>query len=310
MDFRAEIEELLSQIPEAQVAGCGDLARALGDVRASAAIYRFARAHPEIPGARRVVAGTGLSAVRARYFAEFQCGAPLARLRAEQIELAAKVSRRNGFRSVRTVGGVDVSYEGDRGFASLVVIRAGDFAVTEEVLVSREVDFPYIPTYLAYREFPLIAAAVQRLQGPPTILLVDGHGQIHPARCGIACVVGVRLDLPTIGVAKNPLIGAIGGHPKVGDVAPVVSEGEILGYALRTSASVRPLFISTGHRVAPRTAVRIVRDLCRTRHPEPLRLAHVHATDWKIRQRKKVQESSLLAPIPGGEQPKAKRSRA
>ena len=295
MDFRGELQALLDQIPPGRAARCGDLARALGDVRASPAIFRFLREHPDLPGAHRIFTErartTGPQALRklrgdgwdpaASPFTAFQGEPPLGRLRAEQLRIAAKVSRRNGFRTVRTIGGVDVAYAGDRGFASLVVLRARDLAVVEEVLVSQTVDFPYIPTYLAYRELPLVEAAFRRLSAPPTVLLVDGHGQLHPARCGIACMAGVGLEVPTIGVAKSPLVGTSDRRPKIGEAVPVRYGGEVLGYALRTGASIKPLYVSTGHRVAPRTAVRIVRRLCRTRNPEPLRLADSHARQWK-----------------------------
>lgn len=303
MDFRREVQALLDQIPDGRTARLADLARALGDVRASAAIYRVLRDDPSLRGAERVVRSGGRpirgQSPRAPDFSEFRSQAPLAALREEQARIAAKVSRRNGFREVRTVGGVDVSYDGGRGFASLVILGARDLAVLEEVLVSRDVPFPYIPTYLAYREWPLVAAAVERLGERPDVLLVDGHGQLHPARCGIACHVGVRLGLPTIGVAKNPLVGTVRYRPKRGKDAPVDVEGRVMGYALRTGASVRPIYVSTGHLVNPRTAVRVVRELCTMRHPEPLRLAHVRATSWKRRQKKNGEEGSVSLPPRG-----------
>src|SRR2546427_2057113 len=234
VDIRRELESLLAQIPRGRVAHCGDIARALGDVRASAAVFRFVREHPDLAGAYRVVTQGGRTAVEGaarelraegwrddlRPFAGFHGTEPLAGLRAEQRRIASKVSRRNGFRKIRTVGGVDVAYADGRGFASLVVLDAHG-SVEEEVLATREIGFPYIPTYLAYREFPIIEAAFHRLREPPTALLVDGHGQLHPARCGIACMVGVELDVPTIGVAKNPLVGTPDHRPRIGAAFPV-----------------------------------------------------------------------------------------
>lgn len=287
MDFRREVERLLHQIPEGHRARCGDVARALGDLRASMAVFRFVADHPAIPGASRVVSGTGASAATARFFTDFDGNAPLEKLRAEQFALAANVSSRDTFRTVSTIGGVDVSYNGDRGFATAVVLRASDLAVVDEAHASRAVTFPYIPTYLAQREFPFIRAAFDRLTERPTVLLVDGHGRLHPARCGVACFVGIKLGVPTIGVAKNPLVGTMTRRPGVGESVPVRVGREVLGYAIRTSTSVRPLFVSVGDRVSLRTAVRIVRSACITRHPEPLRLAHVLATECKKRKRKK-----------------------
>lgn len=322
MNFARELAALLSQVPRGSAARCGGLARALGDVRAAAAVFRFLRDHPDLPGAHRVLTETGraISPSAARelrsegwdgraFTTSFRSELPLARLRAEQEDIAARVSRRTSFRAVRTVGGVDVAYEDGRGFASLVVLRARDLAVVEEVLIVREAEFPYIPTYLAYRELPFLRVAFERLSEPPTVLLVDGHGQLHPRRCGIACMAGVALDVPTIGVAKNRLVGTMDRRPRIGESVPVRVDREILGYALRSSPSTKPLFVSTGHRVAPRTAVRIVRDLCRTRHPEPSRLAHVHATRMKEEQGKKRKRRFETRSHPrDGEGPEAKGS--
>jgi len=307
VDFGADVDRLLRQIPRDRFARVADVARALGDVRASLAVFRYVREHPDVPGASRVVAARGSPPPRAGtgtpFFLAFRGGAPLARLREEQRALAAKVSRRNGNRSLRTIGGVDVAYAGDRGFAALVVLRLPDLAVVEEVRVAHAVDFPYIPTYLAYREFPLIEAAFRRLREPPDVLLVDGHGQLHPLRCGIACAAGVQLDVPTIGVAKTPLVGSTSRHPKVGEAVPVRLGGSVSGYALRTGESIRPLYVSTGHRVSPRAAVRIVREVCVTRQPEPLRLADSLAREWKEAKEKGPKKVRNSLPSPEGNGP-------
>jgi deoxyribonuclease V len=41
------------------------------------------------------------------------------------------------------------------------------------------------------------------------VLLIDGHGILHPRKCGLASYVGIMIDKPTIGVAKNLLCGSI-----------------------------------------------------------------------------------------------------
>jgi deoxyribonuclease V len=291
VDFRREVEALLCQIPMRQVARCGDVARALGDVRASVAVYRFVREHPRSAGANRVVAGSGPSTADLTHFEDFRSTAPLASLRREQLELAQRVSQRNGFRGLKTVGGVDVSYDGEIGFAAAVVLRAADLAVIDEAYVSRRVEFPYIPTYLSHRELPLVRAAIGRLRAVPTVLLVDGHGRLHPAKFGIACHVGVTVGIPTIGVAKNPLVGTVDRSSVDRGASPIRVDGRILGYALRPPTSGRPAYVSVGHQVSLRTAVRIVRMTLRSRQAEPLRLADELASKSKRKTRKRFEES-------------------
>lgn len=287
MDFRNELENLLRQIPEGSIARCADVARALGDAAASLAVFRFVREHPDVPGASRVLSGSGGSAAGTRFFTGFVSPKPLEALREEQREIASKVSSQDAVRNIRTIGGADVSYEGDQGYASAIVLRASDLVLTDESLVAAPVEFPYIPTYLAARERPLVEAALERLKERPDVLLVDGHGRLHPRRGGLACSVGVKLGLPTIGVAKNPMPRSEWRMPAVDAAEPVRMQGEVVGYALHMSASKRPLFVSVGHRISLRSAMRIVRLASREKAPEPLRRAHLAATEFKRRKGKK-----------------------
>jgi len=37
----------------------------------------------------------------------------------------------------------------------------------------------------------------------PQLVIVDGNGILHQNQCGLACHLGVHLNLPTIGVGKT-----------------------------------------------------------------------------------------------------------
>jgi len=69
------------------------------------------------------------------------------------------------------------------------------------------VDFPYIPTFLSFREGRAIVSAYAELPEKPELLMGDGCGINHPRSAGLATHIGVALDLPTIGVAKSILCG-------------------------------------------------------------------------------------------------------
>jgi deoxyinosine 3'endonuclease (endonuclease V) len=69
-------------------------------------------------------------------------------------------------------------------------------------------EIPYIPSYLGFREIdPLERLIHKQLQDrpewTPQSILVDGNGVLHPRKAGIACFVGVRTGIPTIGVGKT-----------------------------------------------------------------------------------------------------------
>jgi deoxyribonuclease V len=149
----------------------------------------------------------------------------------------------------------------------------------ETRVVTSELDFPYIPGLLSFRESPLILSICEKLSVTPDILLVDGQGIAHPRRFGLASHLGLLLNLPTIGCAKSLLCGiheTRGAEP--GSYAEVTDEGETIGAALRTKMGVKPVYVSIGHRVDLKTAIHWVMNCCRGyRLPEPTRLAHLAA---------------------------------
>jgi deoxyribonuclease V len=155
------------------------------------------------------------------------------------------------------------------------VVLDAAFAVMAQATESRIADFPYVPGYLGFREVPALVAAWARLGRKPDLLLVDGQGLAHPRGLGLACHLGLVLDVPTIGVAKSLLVGTAEPGPAAGDVAPILWKGARLGMALRTRRGALPLFVSVGHRVSLDTAVAIVRAACDGRRlPVPIRAAH------------------------------------
>ncbi len=178
----------------------------------------------------------------------------------------------------RLVAGVDVGFE-DAGRitrAAVAVLTFPGLELHEHAVSRRETTFPYVPGYLSFREIPAVLDALEQLATVPDVVLCDGHGFAHPRRCGLASHLGILIDVPTVGVAKSRLVGffEMPGERK-GSWTPLMDDDEIIGAVLRTRTGVRPLFVSTGHRVSLETAVDLtLRCVTRFRLPETTRWAH------------------------------------
>jgi deoxyribonuclease V len=179
-------------------------------------------------------------------------------------------------RDARNVAGVDVGVEGDRSRAAVVLLSYPDLAISEVVTAEMEVPFPYVPGLLAFREGPVVLAALERLVEWPDVLMFDAQGMAHPRRVGLAAHLGVLLDTPAVGCAKSRLCGTyVEPGEEKGNWTPLVDGKEVIGAVLRTRSRVRPVFVSVGHRVNLEAAITLVLGCCTGyRLPEPIRWAH------------------------------------
>ena len=193
---------------------------------------------------------------------------------AVQERLRGLVERRDRLGRVRRIAGVDVSIRDGRARAA-VVVMGPDLEVLETRTAERRATFPYVPGLLAFRELPAIRKAMRALDRLPDLAIVDGHGFAHPRRFGIACHVGVEFGIPSIGCGKSLFVGDHAEPaPARGSWTKLIHKGETIGAALRTRHDVRPIYVSTGHRVSLSTAIRWILKLApRFRLPEPIRAA-------------------------------------
>ncbi|MGG5811410.1 endonuclease V [Falsiroseomonas sp. CW058] len=196
-------------------------------------------------------------------------------------ELAARVETADRIGEVRVIGGADASstrFDPTRAVhAAIVALAWPGLAPLGQGGAVTQGGLPYIPGLLGFREVPALVEAWSRLERRPDLVLVDGHGIAHPQGLGIACLLGLVLDVPTIGVAKSILVGQVEGDlPEVpGARAPLVWKGREIGLALRTRRGANPLFVSPGHRVSPATALRwVLATGSGRRLPVPTQAAH------------------------------------
>jgi len=178
----------------------------------------------------------------------------------------------------RLVAGADLSIArfSRRGYAGIVVLDAETMATVEESSAAVDVDFPYVPGYLSFRELPALVAAWEKLERRPDVVIFDGHGIAHPRRFGIACHGGLLFGVPALGCGKSILVGRHGplGEER-GSTAELVHQGEVIGMAVRTRTGVKPVYVSPGHLMDLPTAVELVlRMSTGYREPETTRRSH------------------------------------
>lgn len=188
-------------------------------------------------------------------------------------------------RPVATIGGVDISIKTDPGNrpragsarAAIVVLQYPNLKPVEALTADAPLVFPYISGFLAFREGPAVLGAWEKLKNKPDLLMFDGQGIAHPRGIGIASLMGLWLERPTIGVAKSRLYGRheeVG--PQRGDRANLLDKsGNTIGTVLRTRERANPLYISPGHLIDVEHATEFVLACCTGyRLPEPTRWAH------------------------------------
>jgi deoxyribonuclease V len=198
-----------------------------------------------------------------------------------QEALAGRVDVSRPLDSFDLVAGCDIAYHLTEPvlFATVVVVRVSDRAVVETRTVTREVNFPYVPGLLSFRELPALLAAFTELRAAPDAVMLDGQGVAHPRRFGLACHLGLWLDVPCLGCAKSWLVGEYAEPgPEAGDASPLVVGTETVGAVVRSAAEAKPVYVSPGHRIDVPSSLAVVRaTLSGYRHPTPTREAHMAA---------------------------------
>jgi deoxyribonuclease V len=303
--------DLVRQIPSGNVSSYGAVAQALGDRIAARAVGRMMNQNPDpddMPCYKIVHSdgrlggfgcGTKDKIRRLRkdniivkngklvdfenlFYNDFQTTYPLRKLRKEQISLSKKVSLTDEIQEIETIAGIDVAYpesEFDDACGACVVLDYHTKQIINEQLVYAKTDFPFISTYFSYRELPIVEQLMTHLSVKPSVLLLDGNGILHPYRCGFASHAGLRLDIPTIGVAKTLLYRTVKG-------SSVTIDNEPRGYALSLKGT-KPVYVSPGHRVSLAHCRTIVQNVSLFKNPEPLRLAHHYAKEG-LRKRREL----------------------
>jgi deoxyribonuclease V len=194
-----------------------------------------------------------------------------------QEQLAKKIVMKDDFdKEIEYVCGVDVSYKKDVAYCSAVIVKKNTLEVVEVVKNKSIIKYPYIPGLFVLRESNPILHTLKLLKNPFQLLLIDGHGILHPRRCGLACYIGIVANKPTIGVAKSLLCGSLRSD------SFVKYNDDVLGYAIQEEGNPnKMIYVSTGHKISLLTSIQLVISLTKIGEliPEPLRIADIASKD-------------------------------
>ena len=276
---------LVKQIPEGCITTYGELARALGDIRAARAVGYMLSINQDpdkIPCYKVVhtdrrmgkyalgmdekekrlrkdgikISNGIVENFEERFFSDFKTDYPLKRLQDEQENIASMANFTDEI-DEDNFSAIDVSYDGRMGYGALISYDRGEYNIKN---IEMEVDFPYIPGYLGYRETPFVEKLAEGINGA---LLIDANGLLHPRKCGLATFAGVVMDRATIGVAKSLLMG------KLDDNDYIIYNNEKLGYAIN-----RHTIVSPGNKISLESSIRKIKLLGKGKYPYILKHAH------------------------------------
>jgi deoxyribonuclease V len=166
---------------------------------------------------------------------------------------------------MRKVCGVDVSYYKNKAFCSAVTMNRYSCEIIETKESMASIGFPYISGYFMLREAGPIFMTLKKLKSSFDVLIVNGHGILHPRRMGLASFVGLLIEKPTIGIAKRLLCGT------ENDGGYVSIDNHICGKKIAGNRH-NYIYVSVGHKISLGTSIELVNDLFKGggNLPEPL----------------------------------------
>ena len=195
-----------------------------------------------------------------------------------QKRLSQRVVKTPDLKPIHTIPGADIAIcvKEKKLVCGMILFSYPELEEIERVWTVSDEVFPYIPGLLGFREAPCVIKTFGKLRESCDMIMIDGHGLAHPRGFGLACHVGVLLDIPAMGVAKKCLYGTFSepGLKKGERTLMRGKDGEVIGAALRTRDGVKPVFVSIGNRADLDTSVMMALECSRgLRIPEPTRLA-------------------------------------
>src|SRR5215475_11481719 len=84
------------------------------------------------------------------------------------------------YEKLNLICGIDVSYRQNIAYCSAVIIKKDTLEPVEVADTRTHIEYPYIPGLFGLRESKPILVTIESFKERFDILLVDGHGVLHP----------------------------------------------------------------------------------------------------------------------------------
>ena len=168
-----------------------------------------------------------------------------------------------GKKAYRHICACDVSYHETKkrryAVAAAVLYDYTSRKIVEKETVISQDPLPYVSGYFFARELSPIVSVLRKVHSRTDLILVEGHGRLHPRRSGLAVYVGVFFDKPTIGIAKTLHVGQVSNIKQ--SISEVVYENKVLGQMIFAPNLNRRYYVSVGYKITLEKATEIVTSL-------------------------------------------------
>lgn len=197
------------------------------------------------------------------------------KLKKEQEKLSKRVVLKNDVDTPKLIAGADTLYTGRKVISVMIVFDYESMEKKEAKYTVMDANIPHMKEYAGFRQAPAAVETYHKLEEDPDVLIVQGTGILHPRRFGEASQIGLQVDKPAIGVAKELICGELKDE--------YIYEGDVkLGKMMITKEHAKPIYISPGHRVTLEKSVEFVHKfLGEKKLPIPIHEAHKYGNKIK-----------------------------
>ena len=187
---------------------------------------------------------------------------------------------------------IDIQYVAEEAYCAVAVFSFSGRHINTFVYKT-QAGIEYKAGFFCFREGPPVLRTIRKILNTqhfvPSLIIIDGHGIAHPRGLGIASWIGVKTNIPSMGIAKRALLQYDGDlSQERGATLPILRHQKTVGHVLRTQENVKPVFVSPGYKINLEQATKVALDFSPDyRISNPIRLADHAARSYAKGERSK-----------------------